>query len=365
MAANDARPPRRRRRIAVALLVAALLVTGVALALSDPFKSTGRRTADNAVPTTVATITRRTLSSQDQVNGTLGYVGSYTILNNASGVFTRLPSAGDVIEPGKPLYWIDGRPIVLLHGHTPAYRSLAEGMSGPDIKELNADLVKLGYATWSDLGTDSDYFSGATASALEQLQGDLGVTDTGQLALGDAVFEPGAMRMKTVTASLGGHAGPGAPVGQATTTARQVHVSLDATQQADVRVGDRVDITLPDRSITPGVVSSVGTVATSGNSGSTVDVYAQPLRPRDTGSIDEAPVQVAITTGTAHHALVVPVSALLALASGGYAVEEVDARGVHQLIPVTTGLFDDADGLVQIEGAALSAGQRVVVPASA
>jgi hypothetical protein len=53
---------------------------------------------------------------------------------------------------------------------------------------------------------------------------------------------------------------------------------------------------------------------------------------------------------------------LLALANGGYAVEEVGAGGVHHLVGVSTGLFDDADGLVQVSGGALAAGQRVVVP---
>ena len=60
--------------------------------------------------------------------------------------------------------------------------------------------------------------------------------------------------------------------------------------------------------------------------------------------------------------LVVPVDALLALASGGYAVEEIGAGGAHHLVAVTTGLFDDADGLVQVSGSGLAAGQRVVVP---
>ena len=50
------------------------------------------------------------------------------------------------------------------------------------------------------------------------------------------------------------------------------------------------------------------------------------------------------------NALVVPVDALLALASGGYALEVVSAKGVHSLEPVTLGLFDDADGLVQVTG---------------
>jgi hypothetical protein len=54
----------------------------------------------------------------------------------------------------------------------------------------------------------------------------------------------------------------------------------------------------------------------------------------------------------------------LALAGGGYGVEVVNAAGVHRLVPVSLGLFDDADGLVQVSGSGLRAGRRVVVPAS-
>jgi hypothetical protein len=60
----------------------------------------------------------------------------------------------------------------------------------------------------------------------------------------------------------------------------------------------------------------------------------------------------------------VPVNALLALASGGYAVEVVAPDGVHHLVAVQLGLFDDTAGLVQVTGSGLAAGQRVVVPAS-
>jgi hypothetical protein len=59
---------------------------------------------------------------------------------------------------------------------------------------------------------------------------------------------------------------------------------------------------------------------------------------------------------------VVPVDALLAQARGSYVVEVVDADGSHRLLPVTLGLFDDADGLVQVTGTGLTAGQRIVVP---
>jgi hypothetical protein len=112
------------------------------------------------------------------------------------------------------------------------------------------------------------------------------------------------------------------------------------------------------------VVTSVGNVAStpSGGGNPTITVEVTPSDPAATGTLDQAPVEVAITTGSVTNTLVVPVDALLALSSGGYAVEVVTA-GVHHLVPVSLGLFDDADGLVQITGSGLSAGQRIVVPA--
>ena len=96
--------------------------------------------------------------------------------------------------------------------------------------------------------------------------------------------------------------------------------------------------------------------------GPTIAVDAVPTDPSATGALDQAPVNVSITTGSVSNVLVVPVDALLALSGGGYAVEEVGAGGAHQLVPVRTGLFDDADGLVQVSGSGLAVGQRVVVP---
>ena len=61
--------------------------------------------------------------------------------------------------------------------------------------------------------------------------------------------------------------------------------------------------------------------------------------------------------------LAVPVAALLAQPSGGYAVEVAGAGDTRRLVPVTVGIFNDNSGLVQVTGA-LTPGQRVVVPAT-
>ena len=72
-------------------------------------------------------------------------------------------------------------------------------------------------------------------------------------------------------------------------------------------------------------------------------------------------MQVQITAAAVKNALIVPIEALLARPGGGYAVETVKTDGIHRLVAVTLGTFDDAAGIVQITGD-VQAGERIVVP---
>jgi Putative peptidoglycan binding domain len=365
------RPRRRRALIAGGVAVVLAAGGGTAAGAEGVFGTVHAATgaADNAAPTSLATITQGPLSAQVQAAATLGYADQYTVLNQSRGTYTALPRAGQVISRGNVLYQVSGSPVVLLYGSVPAYRTLREGMTGTDVRQLNANLVALGYATSPELDPTSDYFSSETAYALEHYQTHLGIGETGELRLGQAVFLPGAVRVVSVSAALGGPAGPGQQAMQATSTTRQVSIALDASEQSYVSVGDKVTITLPDNATTPGTVSSVGTVATTppsttGSSTPTIAVDITPADPSATGNLDQAPVQVSITTATVPNALAVPVDSLLALPDGGYAVEVAAPGNVRRLLPVTLGLFDDAAGTVQVSGSGLRAGEQVVVPAS-
>jgi Putative peptidoglycan binding domain len=373
--------PRRRRRLLVGAVVLVLVTAaGVVTAMTDPFDSGGGSPASVDASTARATVREGPLSSQINQNGTLSYTAQadgspYSVVNQATGTYTWLPSAGRVTRCGQVLYRVEETPVALLCGRTPAYRDLDEGDSGRDVRELNRNLVRLGYADSSELDPASDDFGSETAEALERLQDKLGVDQTGSLRLGEAVFLPGPLRITKATARLGTRAAPGMEVAQATSTNRQVTVDLGASQQSQVKVGDRAQVTLPDNRTTPGVVTRIGRVATSsddtgsgsdagsGSSTATLPVYITLKRPKAAGRLDQAPVGVQITTAGVKRALIVPVTALVGQAGGGYAVETVDGQGGHRLVPVTLGLFDDANGLVQVSGE-LSAGQHVVVPAT-
>jgi multidrug efflux pump subunit AcrA (membrane-fusion protein) len=374
-------------------VVAVVVAAAVALAVTSPFRARASSGASGGLyhTSTYTVGPRQSLTSQTQEDATLGDAGSYSVVNQAQGssnsagglgsggggTFTSLPAVGAVVQQGQVLYAVSGTPVVLLYGSIPAYRDLAEGDTGPDVTELNTDLVSLGYVTPVSLGARSgwDYYSAETAYGVELLQVHLGQAETGSLDLGAVVFLPSAIEVTGYGsgAVLGGPAAQGLVALTASSTTPEVTIDLDASLQSEVHAGEPVGITLPDGSTTPGTVSSVSNVATSSSGGSgsggpggsgsspTVTVEVSLDDPAAAGSLTQAPVEVTITTGSVSNALVVPVDALLAEPGGSYAVEVIGSGGRHRLVTVSPGLFDDAAGLVQVTGN-LTPGQKVVVP---
>ncbi|MFF7474800.1 peptidoglycan-binding protein [Streptomyces sp. NPDC008092] len=358
---------RGRRGLTAAIVVTVLAAGGVGVVVTDPFGNDTKDTpVQPATRTGTAQITRGTLDARAQENGTLGYAGAYQVVNKSSGTITQLPGVGSVIRQGDVLYRVNGAPVVFLYGaYVPTYRALAWQSKGADVKQLNAALVSLGYAKKSEIDPDSDYFGWQTYYALRELQDDLGLKVTGTLPLGQVVFLPAKeIRVTKVGAVRGGEAQPGAVLIEGSSTEREVTVALNASQQSQVAVGDKVTITLPNGQSTPGVVSSVGKVATKSADSMTINVRIRPLNPKVTGQLDQAPVQVSIVTDSVKDALMVPVNALLARSGGQYAVEVVGADGRHRLVTVTTGLFDDSAGTVEVKGTGLAVGQKIVVPST-
>jgi hypothetical protein len=390
----------------VVVVVVAAAVWAV-LANSNPGSHSSAGAGNPAgYKTGTATVTRQSLTSQTQVNATLGDAGSWNVVvpqssssssassqgasaGSSSGSFTWLPTVGRTVYQGQRIYAVSGAPVVLLYGGIPAYRNLSEGMTGADVTELNKALVRLRLVASSALGPRSgwDYYSAETAYAVGLLQFRLGLTETGILSLGEAEFLPGPALVTGwgTTATLGGAAAPGAVVLTASSTTPVVTIALDPAQQGEVKAGDPVGVMLPDGNVTPGVISQVSRTATvpspgaggagssgsasgfgggsgsgSGSSGATITVLASLTHPTAAGRLNSAPVNVTITTGRVASALTVPVTALLAQTGGGYAVE-VTGPGGHHLVKVAPGLFDDAAGLVAVTGN-LTPGQHVVVP---
>jgi peptidoglycan hydrolase-like protein with peptidoglycan-binding domain len=343
--------------VASAGVVAAGRSWGGGAAEAGAGDSTGPATASVAV-------SRQDLVARTDVDGTLGYAGDLRVAGHGPGTVTAVPAPGTVVERGQSLYSVDNRPVTLLYGDLPAWRRLAAGMTdGPDVKQLEANLVALGHATEAEVTVD-EKFTAATTTAVKRWQKSFGLEETGAVEIGQAVFLPGAFRVADVKAEKGSPAPPGSPVLTGTSTSRLVKVDLDATKQSLVKVGDKVDVKLPDGKTTPGTIASVGTVAqVKGQDPSkrVVEVTVTLDDPSASGSVDQAPVKVGLTSATRKGVLAVPVNALLALAEGGYGVRVLDGSPTGRILAVSTGLF--ARGMVEVNGD-LSVGDQVEVPAS-
>src|SRR3984885_1187416 len=318
-----------------------------------------------------------------------------------------LPQVAHVISLDQRAYAVGGEPVPLLYGSIPAYRAFYVGMpDGRDVGELTRDLIALGYG---DGLAESGHYSLATAAAVQRWQKARGLPVTGEILLGEVVFEPGPIRVTSVTPSVGASiagggggsgssgAGGGGTVLTATGTAPVVTVDLGVSQEYLVKPGDTVSVVMPDGTTTVGGhVQTVGTVATcpggggtgtgsgsgsgrgsagqspcssagsNGSAGSnssptvTVTITLDATPPG--ASLDQAPVHVNITTQTVSNVLAVPVNALLALQGGGFGVDVVTGSGAVRLIGVTTGLYGNT--LVQVSGHGLMVGTRVEVSSS-
>jgi peptidoglycan hydrolase-like protein with peptidoglycan-binding domain len=352
--------------------IAAVLV--LALVVADPFGGSAGTSAATVVPTASARIVRTDVVERQQVAGTLDYSGNFAVSNaGAAGVVTWLPAAGAIVHRGQALYALDRSSVRLLYGSQPDSRDLTLGETGSDVREIQRNLEALGFTAGGALRADGR-FDPATLVALEQWQRRLGEPVTGTLPLGSVVFLPGAVRVAALIASAGAQVAAGAPIFTATSSEPAVLVPLDPGTVSQLATGDPVLVTMPDGTTAHGRVASIGRVATvaspdnsqdggGGGGGSlpTVPVTVSLSDPRASAGLDQAPVQVAITEQEDRGVLAVPISALLARPGGGYAVQVVGAGG-STLVPVTTGLFDDVAGRVEVSGPGLRAGLRVQVP---
>jgi peptidoglycan hydrolase-like protein with peptidoglycan-binding domain len=365
------------RRGLIIALAGVLTIAGAAVIaiVASSTRSGAARAESMSGPT--ATITRRDLVQTDDEPGTLGFRDSRMAYTALGGTVTWLPAPGGVVSPNHRLLALDGHPVVLMRGTVPMYRALSTGAAdGPDVRELEADLVALGDDPNHSITID-DHYSSATAAAVNRWKKAHGLTQNGQVELGRIVFLPGARRVTTVDAHIGQllPPSPTAPVLSTTSTRQVATVDLDAARQTEAVVGEHVDVTLPNETVVHGVITRVGRVALSSGQSSeqgggnstggpgaapqaTVPVtialrHAERLPP-----LDQAPVTVAFAQSIRRRVLAVPVSALLATAGGHYAVDVVGAGGTTRRVTVTPGDF--AGGYVEISGAAIAAGMRVI-----
>jgi peptidoglycan hydrolase-like protein with peptidoglycan-binding domain len=271
-----------------------------------------------------------------------------------------MAAEGATVARGEPLFKIDELPVVALYGAVPMYRTLSNGMGGADVKQLQENLVALGYAKLSaGFATDGAYTQATTAAILAWQTG-LGLAQTGSVEPAQVVFTPGPVRIAEHIAQVGdllanGGSGDAPAILRYTDATKIVIVALAVTDQALAVVGNAVTVTLPDERTVQGVIAKVGTTVQEDKFDVTVTIADQVAL----GALEAAPVDVDFVNARRENVLAVPVAALLALAEGGYGVEIIEGDS-SRIVAVKTGIF--ADGQVEVSGAAIAEGMKVGVP---
>ncbi|WP_327583827.1 peptidoglycan-binding protein [Nonomuraea sp. NBC_00507] len=352
--------------VAVATVAAGAAVTAGGVFAAAALFDDGPRATAAAPPsrppvTATGEIVKGDLVDKETVDGKLTYGTGRTIKAGTAGTVTSLPAEGKVVERGEPLYRVDRKPLILLYGDLPAYRTLAEGVKkGPDVRQLERNLKELGFAKGVTVDTR---FTEATARAVRRWQKHNGLERTGRTGAQEIVFLRGPARIGETDVEVGDRVAPQRPVLRVTSTDRLVRVELDADDQDLAKVGEKVAVKLAEGKSVKGSVSKVAKVAKlvkqSGNDeGRAVIEVEIEVPAKNAGVLDEAPVTVELRRLRAENVLSVPVEALLALPSG-YGVEVVGQGGSLTRVPVTTGVF--GDGRVEVRGSGLAAGMKVAV----
>ncbi|GAA1649031.1 peptidoglycan-binding protein [Actinoplanes couchii] len=340
-----------------------------------------------AAPTVAtAEVVRTDLSDYWTETGTVGYRRQRTLRGVAAGVLTWLPKSGRTLDRGDTIYRVGDRPVSLFYGSAPLFRDIGTvGLVGPDVRTVADNLRALGYSVGQQpapgtevtlpgagAGDKTGYqvtltekdgvFTAALKDAVQRWQTDKGLRPaTGTVTLGDILVLTGAVRVGAAAAQLGDDATGNLMA--ISDEAKAVTVDVDASRADDIRAGQKVQITLPDSTKTGGTVRTVSTkvqpsTAEAGTEEPKVQVVVGVDKASAIKNISSADVEVRFTGTTRSGVLAVPVGALLALRDGGYGVQLSGGA----LTAVEVGMF--ADGMVQVTGAGVTAGARVVTTAS-
>ncbi|MEV4639844.1 peptidoglycan-binding protein [Actinoplanes sp. NPDC049548] len=343
---------RRTRTVVVAAAAAVVLAGGGAAALGLDDRS-GSAPAPDRPPATTQ-VRRETLARSVEIDGELGYGDPVPFTSKATGTLTWLPPAGRVVKRGGTMLRADNRPVVLLYGILPLYRSLSAGSEGPDVAQFERNLRSLGY----DEFTADDEYTGRTAEAVRRWQKKLGLPETGVVDSTWATVANGPVRIAELRSRPG--AAASGDVLTYTGAATVVTADVDADAAGWAASGVKVRVTLPDGKKVSGRVTYVGTRAEPKDDGGDPTVPVTISLDGSPGRLREGPVEVTYRGEERKNVLTVPVAALLALAEGGYGLEVVDADGTRYL-PVEVGMF--ADGRVEVRASGLREGLTVGIPA--
>ena len=131
-------------------------------------QSTETSSNNKTLELTTVAINKGDLEKKEEYNGTLRQTNSKVLNSPMSGVATYIPKEGTIINFGEVLFAIDNKPVILVEGSVPFYRTLdLNSDPGPDVLQVENALVFLGYSSEDFLPDET--FDEVTSNMLNQL----------------------------------------------------------------------------------------------------------------------------------------------------------------------------------------------------
>lgn len=175
---DDRIAPRRRRWPWLVVGAAVGCGATAAVTLRGDGGGAAEPIVEEAVQLSTATVEHRDLVEEVEWSGTLS-AGTSTVVNAAgSGVVTAAVEDGSTVERGDVVAVIGDEPVVALYGSVPMWRDLGYGDVGDDVRQLELNLVQLGFDPDGDVTVD-DEFTTATQTMVEAWEESLGLDATG------------------------------------------------------------------------------------------------------------------------------------------------------------------------------------------
>jgi peptidoglycan hydrolase-like protein with peptidoglycan-binding domain len=240
----------RTKRVAIGLVALAAAGGVVAGALTLTGGSSSADVDRATVQLSSVTIAQQDLTSYTESSATLGFTEEVTVASPVAGTVTGLLSEGSAVTAGTVVGTIDGAPVVAMIGDVPGWRDLdADSDDGVDVRQLETNLVALGYDPDGDIEIDETY-DDATEAAVEAWETALGVEDPdGEVPAGQIVFVSGDLVVGEVSVTLGASVSDGGSLFTGRVTKR--------TFAVPATVGDGGVV---DRFAAPGTAVTTGTV---------------------------------------------------------------------------------------------------------
>lgn len=362
------------RTIGVLLLLVAVLGVGWFFVRDTQWWSdlTETDTAAEELPSdltevlSTATVTRSNVADEGELDGSLRYqdrvdfvhrvdpiettvtqqIGfgrgaqtvSTTVEEPGERAITGLPERGSIVAPGDVLYESDSTPVYALAGDVAAWRTMEDGVSGPDVAQLHTFLVADG---WADDTLDGDEWLTATTNAVEAWQEATDQTITGTVELGDVWFIDGPIRITEIVATEGLIVADGEALFAYTSRRRAIELTVDVLPDGLVEATD-ITARLPDGTVIAAEIESIRGTDTGFDI-----VFGVDLSSADVPAVNGVRTTLSWTIDEIVDALTLPPEALRRTDAGVYVVDVLEGDVIRTTEVEVVG---QAGRVVAVEG---------------